>query len=507
MKIYKLYIAFALILFQNDLLFGQNVIIRQTDIFKSGTYNGQKINKLLGNVILSQKDVTLYCDSAYQYTKEKNTLETFGRVKLVKSDTVTLHCDKLTYEGSNKMAKARKNVILTDPQMTLYTDYMDFDLQTSIGYYENGGRIINAENTLTSMTGTYNTNTKMMYFKDSVHLISPEREMFSDTMDYHTEKKIVYFKGPTKILTANGVVYTEEGEYDTQAKISNLNSRNRLENEEYILEADDMVFTQTGNKGKAKGNVFLFAKEDNLILKGDFMVFGGDTDRTKLWGNTLMLYPMESDTLYLRADTLISEPADSTESKKVLGYNNVRIFKTDMQGKCDSMVYNSSDSTIIFFNDPVIWAEKNQMTADTISIQMANGHIDKVYMDINAFIISQDTIGNFNQVKGRHVVAEFDTVFIKKIVIDGNGESIYFALKEEDQSVIGMNRVLCSNMTLDFLDKQLNFIHFYVEPDAKFIPPQELLEPEKRLRGFNWRAKEQPSRESVLQYESLKNPK
>lgn len=147
--------------------------------------------------------------------------------------------------------------------------------------------------------------------------------------------------------------------------------------------------------------------------------------------------------------------------------------------------------------------KKNQMTADTISIQMANGAIDKVFMDINAFIISQDTIGNYNQVKGRHVVAQFDSVFIRQIVIDGNGESIYFALKEEDLSVIGMNRVLCSNMTLDFADKELQFIHFYVEPDAKFIPPQELLDPEKRLRGFIWRQSEKPSRESVIYHEKI----
>lgn len=503
MKIYKLYIVFTLLFLQNGLLRAQNVIIKQTDVFKSGKFKDKKINKLLGNVILQQKDITLYCDSAYQYVKNNNKLETFGRVKLVKSDTVTLTCDKLTYEGSQKLAKARKNVILTDPQMKLYTDNLDFDLNSNQASYVKGGKIINGDNTLTSEKGRYDTDLKMMHFKKDVHLLSPEREMFSDTMDYHTERKIVYFTGPTKIISESGTVYTESGQYDTQAKLSNLNARNRLENEEYIMEANEMIFSQNGNSGKAWGEVFLYSKEENIILTGDIMLFGGESGRSKLWGNTLMLYPMEDDTLYMRADTLISETVDSTEDKKILGYRNVKIYKTDMQGKCDSMVYNSADSMIAFFNDPVIWAEKNQMTADTISIQMANGAIDKVFMDINAFIISQDTIGNYNQVKGRHVVAQFDSVFIRQIVIDGNGESIYFALKEEDLSVIGMNRVLCSNMTLDFADKELQFIHFYVEPDAKFIPPQELLDPEKRLRGFIWRQSEKPSRESVIYHEKI----
>jgi lipopolysaccharide export system protein LptA len=503
MKIYKLYLAFALLLIQKEQLFGQNVIIRQTEVFRSGVFKDKKINKLLGKVILTQKDMTLYCDSAYQYVEDKNTLETFGRVKLVKSDTITLNCDKLTYDGFNKMAKARNNVVLRDPGMTLYTDYLDFDLDINTAFYYRGGRILNGDNILTSEKGAYNTGTKMMHFKDSVHLISPGREMFSDTMDYHTESKVVYFTGPTRIISENGIVYTEDGEYNTVSKISSLGARNRLENEEYIMEADDMIFERNGNSGRAEGNVFLYSKTENIILTGDHMTFGGENAPSKLWGNTLMLYPMEEDTLLMRADTLISQPVDSSEDRKIIGFYNVRIFKPDLQGICDSMVYNSADSMIIFFDDPVIWADKNQMTADTISIQMANGRIDKVYMDINAFIISEDTIGNFNQVKGRHVTAEFDSAFIRKVIIDGNGESIYFALKEEDLSVVGMNRVICSNMILDFTNEELEFIRFYVQPDSKFIPPQELMDPEKRLRGFLWRESEKPDRETVLYYETL----
>lgn len=482
----------------------QNVIIKQTNVFKSGKYEGQKVNKLLGNVILTQKDITLYCDSAYQYKEDQNTLETFGHVKLIKADTITLTCDKLTYDGYNKIARARDNVILTDPSMKLYTDKLDFDLNQDIAFYNTGGKIINADNTLTSERGTYNTSSKMMHFKTDVHLISPDREMFSDTMDYHTERKVVYFQGPTRILTENGEIYTEEGQYNTVSKISKLNDRNRLENEEYILEADDLLFEQSGNTGKARGDVFLYSKSDNIILTGDKMIFGGEFGQSKIWGHTLMKYPMEEDTLFMRSDTLISMTVDSTEERRILGFNEVRIFKTDMQGVCDSMVYNSSDSMIIFYNDPVIWARKNQMTADTISIQMANGQMDKVFMDRNAFIISEDTVGNFNQVKGRNVVASFDSSFVEQVVIDGNGESIYFALKEEDNSVIGMNRVVCSNMTLDFDNKELKLIHFYMEPDAKFIPPHELMEPEKRLRGFVWRIKEKPSKESVINYEDNK---
>ena len=135
------------------------------------------------------------------------------------------------------------------------------------------------------------------------------------------------------------------------------------------------------------------------------------------------------------------------------------------------------------------------MSSDTIIAKLKDNRLDKMYLNRKAFVINQDSLGNFNQIKGRYMDASFDSLGISLIDIEGNGESIYFVTKEEDGSVVGMNRVWCSNMVMDFEANKLKDIHFLVRPDAKFIPPHEWMEPEMVLRGFNWREEERPLKE------------
>jgi len=215
------------------------------------------------------------------------------------------------------------------------------------------------------------------------------------------------------------------------------------------------------------------------------------------------------DTLYLKADTLISmengkwkmengktnqhfpSSINHQKSKYLLAYNNVLLYSGDLQGKCDSAVYVFSDSIIYFYNDPVIWSENSQLTADSINVQLANNQIDKMNMRINSFIISQDSLLEFNQVKGKNMTAWFKDDLINKVYVDGNGQSIYFVL-EEDTSLVGMNKVLCSNMIIMFEENKVKDISFLNNPEAKFIPPHEIEEPEKKLKGFKWRINDKP---------------
>ena len=129
---------------------------------------------------------------------------------------------------------------------------------------------------------------------------------------------------------------------------------------------------------------------------------------------------------------------------------------------------------------------------------MKQQKIHKMFLRKNAFLISSDSLKNYNQVKGRNMVAYFnDSTRIEKIDVKGNGESIYFAL-EGDTSLVGMNKVQCSDMTVRFRGKKVKTITFLKKPDALFIPPTEIQEPERRLKGFRWRISEQPSLATVL---------
>jgi lipopolysaccharide export system protein LptA len=203
--------------------------------------------------------------------------------------------------------------------------------------------------------------------------------------------------------------------------------------------------------------------------------------------------------MYLTADTLIAIDEQDNAKDKLLAFNNVRIFKNDLQGKCDSMVYNTGDSTIFLYVDPVLWSQGSQMRADSIDLKLVNKKIDKMNLVQNSFVISQDSIKNFNQIKGRNMTAYFTDSRIKRVDVKGNGESIYFMLDEGDSILLAMNKVICSNMIIRFADQnKLEKVSFINTPDGALIPPHEILEPEKRLKGFNWRIKEKPEKEELL---------
>ena len=228
-------------------------------------------------------------------------------------------------------------------------------------------------------------------------------------------------------------------------------------------------------------------------------VMRGKKFYTKVWGNGLMKSIVDKDTFFLKADTLISINDSVRKNRKLTAIKHVKIFKSDLQGKCDSLVYNLIDSTINFFRDPVLWADKSQMNGDSIKIQMAKNKIDKLYLRVNSFIISRDSIDNYNQIKGKKITAYFKENKIQKVDVNGNGESIYFAT-ENDTTLVGMNKVICSNMFMHFKENKLQTISFITKPDALFVPPHEILEPDTRLKGFRWRTGEKPIRKEMVSF-------
>jgi lipopolysaccharide export system protein LptA len=169
-----------------------------------------------------------------------------------------------------------------------------------------------------------------------------------------------------------------------------------------------------------------------------------------------------------------------------------------MQGAADSMAYMMQDSMIFFYHNPILWSDGNQIVADTIFMEMKNGKVDKLNMRTKAFTINQDTVKNFNQIKGRNMTAYMKNDKMDKVLVEGNGESIYFAIDDNTFDLIGMNKVLCSSMKIQFLDGEMNDISFYQAPEGKFIPPHEIEEPETRLKDFNWQIARKPSLIDVL---------
>jgi len=467
---------------------------------EGGKKDGETYKKLVGKVKFTQKNTIIYCDSAFAYDKT-NSMEAFGHVKIEDlEDTVTITSNKLFYDGNGRIAELRGNVVYVDDSIRLLTDNLDYDMTNKSATYFNGGKIFDGINTLESIKGTYDTQGKMTIFSDSVTMITPDYTMESNDLVYNLLTKKARTSSKTNITTHDGksIKSNQMREFDT-SKGTSAFFIGEVNTDKYLLKGDELYFDNELGSYSAKGNVYLFAKEDSVIITGDQANFWQDKGIAKVYGDPLLKKSLRMDTLYLRADTLVSIDDSLAVNKRLLAYNNVKIFKTDIQGKADSLAYYLSDSSISFFNDPILWNEGSQITADTIHVLVKKGTIDQLRTSVNSFIISEDSTKNYNQIKGRQMIAHFNGKSIKDVDVNGNGESIYFVAEEENTDVLmGMNQIICSNMKIIFKENQVNDIRFYTNPDGSFVPPHELKDDDKKLEGFAWRIEERPSRNEIL---------
>ncbi|WP_207435703.1 OstA-like protein [Sabulibacter ruber] len=476
---------------------GQPVDV-SANTLQSGRYNGEEVRRLLGNVVMRQGATTLTADSAYQYASDRNRLEVFGNVHITQPGMDATSATA-SYDGTRRIANMRGGVTLRDEQMTLTTPSLDYDLNAKKAFYTTTGNIVGPDYTIQSQLGTYTSDDKVLTFKKNIKYVGQNAEVLSDTMAYNTVTKVVEFFGPTTIKSPDGTLFANRGTYNTVTRESNFRGNASIKTPDYLIKGEILTYDKTKEYYTASRNVSMTSIKDTTIITGQTALYWRARGRAKVFGSPVMRTIEKRDTMYLSADTLVSveNVKDKTKKGKLYAYNDVRIFKSDLQGLCDSLTYDQQDSTIYMNLNPRLWANKNQMTADSVVIKIRNNTVDQMRMFGNSFAISVDTLDNYNQVKGRTMVAFFADGKIRRIDVNGNGESLYFAL-QGDTSTIGMNRAVCSDMRMIFQDGQVQYITFMENPDAKLIPPHELQEPDKRLKGFVWRSDEKPTRAMVL---------
>jgi hypothetical protein len=211
----------------------------------------------------------------------------------------------------------------------------------------------------------------------------------------------------------------------------------------------------------------------------------------------------ERDSLYIHADTMWMMFDKDKSAKQMLAYFNVRFFRKDLQGKCDSMAYSMSDSTIRLYDDPVLWSGKNQLTADSINLAIVNNRVDSLIMYNTAFIVSKDSTETYNQIRGKDMVGYFSNNELKKIRVDGNAQTVYY-IREDDGYLIGINLAESSSMLIRLQDGDVRTINYQLQAEEVMFPELELPGEMRRLKGFNWQELFRPiSKEDIFRTPSI----
>ncbi len=509
------------------------VEILNADVQDGVNMKDMQTQTFTGNVIFRHEGVLMGTNKAIQ-NATTNIMEAFGNIKINQGDTLTIVGDTLYYEGNTRIATIwGRSVVLRDKKVTLRTKKVIYNMASGMAYYPVPGEIIQDSSKLTSKTGYYNTHTKYFNYIGDVEVVNPQFVLCTDSMDYDTHTKKAIFKSLTTIRGENGDLTAERGWYNIQTKESYFSGRSKVDNEKYILIGDTLNYDSGKDFGWARGNVVFVSKTDSLITVGNEAIRVGSQGITKINGETITKLVSAKDTTYLAAEalriiektdipgirndsTLVPSklpivPADSLRSEKpkadgpsrenvqfVIATGGVKVFREDMQSLSDSLIYNMLDSTIGYYQNPVLWHKKNQIKADSIDVFMKNNRIYKMTMIKNCFIIEEDTLNNYNQIKGRNIEAFFtDSSQIDRINIFGNAESKFFVL-DDNMKIVGLNTQQSSSMTFLFSGGELEFIKAYTDVDEETIPPSELTLSKARFEDFDYRISDKPSKESIL---------
>lgn len=451
-------------------------------------------------VVFQQKETFIYSDSAYLF-RAQNSVEAYGNVKVVHQDTITVTGKKLTYQGNIKLARMLENAKYQDPGLTITSDTLKYDMLNNLASYLNNGKLVDERNTLTSEIGQYFTNQKLAAFKKDVVLVNPEYYLYSDTLQYNTAERVAIFKGPTTIISREDSTIIRAkagGRYETEAKQTSF-GRATIETPSYVIEGDELYSDDINKYYSATSNVRMVSKEQDVVITGEYGRYWREQGLTKIYGEPMMqkYVPDDDDTLFLLADTLVSIESEIEAEERMLAYHNVRIYKTDLQGIADSMAYMLADSVINFYQDPVLWYDQTQIEADSIKMLISGKGLKELQMNVNSFLITRDTLNNPNQIKGREMTAYFKKNKLDQLLVFGNAESLLYALNDDETATIGVNKTLASRMKMSFNDKGFDQAYFYTKPEAAFIPPHELKETNRRLKGFVWRTEERPKRDRL----------
>lgn len=465
----------------------ERIILKHADNLRFNENEMQSAQRLSGNVVLMHKGMTMFCDSAMLY-EQSQTFNAFGHVKIVQGDTLTLTGDRLHYDGETLIAEMRFNVIMTHRNQKLYTDSLYYDRLYNMGYYEEGGKLIDGKNQLTSDWGEYHTDTRQATFNYNVELINDRFKLITDTLHYDTQTKWAEVVGASNIYSNADTLYTEHGFYNSDNEQVKLYKRSKAYGRNRIMEGDTVYYDKKTGVMEAFQNVSCLDEKNKNLLTGDYAWYNELTGEAIATKNALARdFSQGKDTLYFHADTLhmYSYNLETDSAYRVLhAYFHARAYREDVQAVADSMVFHSAQKKITLFRDPIAWSDQRQIVGEEINVYLNDSTIDSVYVDRQALMIEKLDSTHFNQVGAQ----QMRTYFVKGEVSEnravGNVMVVNYPL-EKDSTIIYQNYVETAEARIFMKDRKLKKI--WAPASHGFFYPIGMAPAERtRLEGFAW---------------------
>lgn len=465
---------------------------------------------LVGDVQFDHEGTLMYCDSALFY-EATNSFDAYGNVRMRQADTLSLVSDVLYYDGLDQMARARHNVVLRHRESTLYADSLDYDRLYDLGYFFEGGRLVDKENELTSDWGEYSPSTREATFNYNVRLVNPrppkvaKSVLISDTLHYNTRTGIAHVVGPSNIDNSDNHVYTEDGYYNSETDDSYLLNRSILQKGYRILVGDSVCWNAKDSVGKAYGHVVYTDTLNKNMFTGNYVMYNDRAGYAEAADSAVLIDYSQKDTFYAHADSFFLYTFHiNTDSvyRMLHAYHHVRAYRVDIQAVCDSMVYDGRDSCTTMYKDPIVWQEGQQLLGEQIKAWRNDSTIDSVYVVNQALSVERMDSVHYNQVASKEMHLYFEGKDPVLTVADMNVYVNYYPL-DDDSLMIGMNHLETSQLKMFMRDRKVQRLWAPSSTGVMYppfnVPPETLyldnfawfdyVRPLNKDDIFNWRPK------------------
>ena len=461
---------------------------------------------LIGKVKMIHAGAILTSKKAFYY-KEDNFFKAIGDVVINQGDTIKQYSDYVDYDADTKKTISWGDVILKDPTMTLTTDTLYFNRASQLLFYKDHAVIKDETNVLKSKFGNYYLEQKKFVATTKVTITNPDNLIESNHLDYYTNSGHAFLYGPSTITNQkdNNKIYSERGFYNTKTDISHFVKNAKLYLDERTIEGDSLYYDKIRGFASATNNIKVIDTAENFMAKGNYAEYFQKKDSIFMIKKAVAISVVENDSTFIHGDTLLV--TGKKDARKIRSYYNVKFFKLDLQGKCDSLFSDQSKGITKMYVDPILWSDKSQITGDSIKLlsNQETNKLDSLKILGNSFIIQKDSLSlnGYNQIKGQNLYGKFVDQKLKEIDVIKNAESIYYIYNDRNEFV-GIRKSVCSRINAEMIENKIETMTGFNNAESNIYPEDEFPENARKLRGFVWRGEERIlTKEDIFPAEEL----
>ncbi|MGM0589268.1 MAG: OstA-like protein [Bacteroidota bacterium] len=414
----------------------RRITIQQADQILAHTLDGEKVQKLIGNVIVSTDSLTMVCDSAYNYN-QRRVIEAFGNIEIQTTDE------------------------------WIWADSLYYNLETDLSNFN--GRVV---------------------------VVNDSTTIFGEQLRYSFSSDIAQFDTPILLEDNRGRLRANRGIYYQQQDSAQFYGQVQVADSNQYLESDSLYTNRSTGSYQLFDRVYIHDRKNRTKLNGDQME-ADSTGRRLIIGNAYIESRSDSSDTTATDTTLINAQRilvlEGEASRTIDATNQVKIWSTDFSAIGDSARYVSHPEQFRLWSNPLAWHEFIQLTAPRINAYLTENNLDSLEAYPQPFAVQRDTaLERLNQIKGDTLLASFAEGEVRTIHTFPNSEMIYFT-KNENEQPDGAIKIQSSAITIKFRDGAVHTFTAQTEPKGSFLPESPDVV-EQRLDGFSWNPERRPTR-------------